>query len=670
MKRFITISLLSLAVLPMLACAWVDTHNYYLFCVRPGVDFPERVNKICENNWKEYLGMTEERWRYYDADNIIEAAQKKGDVLMASYVKNLETYLKCAQRAQETWDYPTKEELAENKRTLESVRLYAEGKTKSRLRSQHALLLMRCNMMLGRHQENIAFWEQTASQFINSVYRDMMQNIYAGALLKTGNADKAGELFAEMGDWTSLMTQYYEKRSYAAIRQQYMQNPNSAVLPFLLQDFVNNAQETVDIDPEGYPSGKLFVRDIQRSEAQQMIQLCTLVVKEGKSQSLALWQSAKAWLEFLYGNKKQAATDILAATKMSGTERQMDNVRVLMLYITAAQAPAGQDFDNYLADELQWLTAKKSEDDHYSRAMDRLVHQVLVERYSVTQPYTAAILLKSVGSYEYEVYLDTMRVDELKRFRDYIAKPAPTQLDQVLKDDMTEDDYRLRDLISTKYLRLCQWQQAIDWMNDIPVSYYNGYGYSIYAANRNIAVEPWITRQWINEENQVKTTVDTNPKLDFAREMLQMESELNVLSNKERYQRYYDLAVRYAQAHFTGDCWYLMRNGKSVMDTLRVNEVDLAERARDYLQKASQTRDFQLKERALFALCYGYLYPTQWQMSVWSEADIDYVMKQYPQSLHFKAMAALNELEQKNATRTSEYVSRCDNFVQFRKSYK
>ena len=77
-----------------------------------------------------------------------------------------------------------------------------------------------------------------------------------------------------------------------------------------------------------------------------------------------------------------------------------------------------------------------------------------------------------------------------------------------------------------------------------------------------------------------------------------------------------------------------------------------------------------MKERALFGLCYGYLYPTLWQMSVWSEADADYVMKQYPQSLHFKAMAALYELEQKNATRTSEYVSRCDNFAQFRKVYK
>ena len=70
----------------------------------------------------------------------------------------------------------------------------------------------------------------------------MMKNIYAGALYKTGRSAEAGELFAEMGDYNSLMTQYYKKRSFAAIRQEYLSNPNAKVLPFLLQDFVNNAQ--------------------------------------------------------------------------------------------------------------------------------------------------------------------------------------------------------------------------------------------------------------------------------------------------------------------------------------------------------------------------------------------------------------------------------------------
>ena len=102
---------------------------------------------------------------------------------MVSYVQNLQKYLDCARSvSDERWEYPTKEELAARNKSLQSVRTYALGKTKSKLRSQHALLYMRCNMLLAKHQENVTFWEETASQYIETVYKDMMKNIYAGAL--------------------------------------------------------------------------------------------------------------------------------------------------------------------------------------------------------------------------------------------------------------------------------------------------------------------------------------------------------------------------------------------------------------------------------------------------------------------------------------------------------
>ena len=277
MKKFIIISLISALTLPIFACGWGGTDNYYLFSAYINKDFKTHVQEICENNWKAYLGSTEEYF-WFNADEVIKAARQKGDALMVSYVQNLQKYLDCVdveQRKQYEWDYPSKEDIDAQKRNLQTVRTYAFSKVKSKLRSQHALLFMRCNMMLGHHQENITFWEQTASQFIETVYKDMMKNIYAGALYKTGKEDKAGELFAEMDDYQSLMTQYYKKRSYLAISQHYKRNPNSKVLPFLLTDFVNNTQEAHDHDV----GGKLFIRDISDQEAWQMIQFCELVIR-------------------------------------------------------------------------------------------------------------------------------------------------------------------------------------------------------------------------------------------------------------------------------------------------------------------------------------------------------------------------------------------------------
>jgi hypothetical protein len=153
--------------------------------------------------------------------------------------------------------------------------------------------------------------------------------------------------------------------------------------------------------------------------------------------------------------------------------------------------------------------------------------------------------------------------------------------------------------------------------------------------------------------------------MTFCREMQQMEGELNVLSGLQRQQRCYDLAVRYAQANFTGDCWFLMRDGKSIWDELRVNEADLAAKALDYLKEASKTDDFNLKEKALFAMSYYYLHKNPWYTLEWDSSKMEDVLKVHPESSQYQALTELARFEQANAQRTSRYVSRCDNYITF-----
>ena len=672
MKRFIAISLLTITTaISASACIWVETTNYYLFRAYNPQEFRMHVDEVTTNNWKVYLGSNEQYFSFR-ADEVKEFARSKGDLLMVSYVENLEKYLECAEaKCYESWNYPTKEELAERQKTLLSVRAYAQGKLKTRLRSQHALLFMRCNMMLGRHAENVTFWTTTASTMIESVYRDMMRNIYAGALYKTGSEEAAAAIFAEQGDWESLMTQYYERRSCKAIRQEYLNNPNSPVLPFLLTDFVNNAQEAIDTQNNELP-GKLFIRDITKAEAQQMCQLATSVVSEGKTTNPVLWQSAKAWIEFMFGDHRQGIADIEKAVTMEGEERMKDNARVLRLYMTSVEATPGSSFDDYLAQELEWIDKRSKEDDSFLDPRTRLVHQVLVDKYS-SRPLTAVSLLKAIDSYNYQYYIDTVRVESLLEYINYASTPAQTALDRYLKPHQKLDQNEMNDLVGTKYMRLCRWQEAAEWLTRVPVTYYNNRGYAVYAANRAWNVEPWITRQFLAEEveySDQKWQLKENPKLAFAREMAKMEGELNVTKGNKRQQLCYDLAVRYAQAHFSGDCWYLMRNGKSSYDSLRCNETDLAAKAVELLRQASQTKDAALKERTLFALCYGYLYFSEWQLQPWYCDDPDspaYQRLTNPKSRQYQAFAALADFERNNKAGVSKYVSNCDEFLQFKK---
>ena len=692
MRRFIITNLLAFVVLPLLACAGGGSYNYYLYMLCSNDDFSNRMQKICNDNWKVYLGMTQEDWFYFDADKIVATAQSKNDPLMMSYVRQLARYLDCAEQvSREQWDYPTKQQLAQRKVSLEAVRTYAATKLKTRLRSQHALLYMRANMLLKRHAENVAFWEKTASQYIETVYKDMMKNIYAGALYKTGRTEEAIEIFADQGDYRSLMTLFYQKRSYAAIRQEYLKNPNTLVLPFLMQDFVNNAQEAYDAKYDmGGLAGKLFIRDITEAEAKQMMSFCQQVVKEQRTEVPVMWQTAKAWLEYMFGNKQQSLADIRQAVGMQGTEPMADCARAIRIYIeTALAKPHSADFDNWIGPEMQWLHDNWKQNEHYSYyhscAYTRIVQQVLAKHYENEGRQDIAAAIYKSGDYsDYDTMIDTTSIDNLMRITSYLEAAPKTGLDKYLQDtnrkqNVLGNDFRLQDLLGTKYLRLCQWGEAIEWLSKVPASFYNSKGYAPYAALRKTNVEPWLKRQWISENvvyGDRQWNMKENPKLAFAREMQQLEGELNVLKGKARQQRCYDLAVRYAQVNETGDCWFILHDGKSP-DNYRKpsdsvpHETNLYVRIMDLLNEAAKTTDPQLKERALFALAYGELqHDNLWySLGEWNSALSSYEVLPNQHASQWKAFARLSEFEKNNANGPSSYVTLCDEFVQFRKHF-
>lgn len=696
MKKFIIISLLTVVSLPLLACADIGTYNYYLFNLYDNDEFAYRMERITSNNWKVYMGLNEDDWFWFSEEKVTEVAKQKNDALMQSYVHQLARYLKVCDDVQgDQWNYPTKEELAQRRTTLEAIRAYANTKLRTRLRSQHGLLYMRANMLLGNHADNVKFWEETASQYINSVYKDMMYNIYAGALYKTGRTDEGVDIFVEQGDYRSLMTIYYKRRSYAAINEVYNANPKARVLPFLLQDFVNNAQEADDAGKYESFGGKLFIRDITKAEAQQMIGLCKRAVSEQKTDAPAMWQTAQAWLEYMFADKKQALKDIQKAVTMEGSDRIKDCARVIRIYIDASMRKQDTDFDNWAGTEMQWLYNKSNRanpkpvtnyferSSYYDNAFERIVQQVMADKYQATHPEVTMALYKVQGFYGCEAYLDTTTIANVQKYYAYLNGAANTEMDRFLKNairqqpqqDEADADNEYNDLIGTKYLRLCQWDKAIEWLSKVPVAFYQKKGYSFYAALRRTNVEPWIERQFLRDAeyySEGARKLRENPKLVFAKQMQQLEYGMNMLQGKSRYQRCYDLAVRYAQANFSGDCWFIMRDAKSPgCDEVEPNEVDLAARALDYLREAAKTTDPQLKERALFALSYGELQPKElWASLEWNGDKGDYDRIPQRKSAQWKAFASLVDFERQNPAGTARYVSRCDEYDTFLKAYR
>ena len=115
------------------------------------------------------------------------------------------------------------------------------------------------------------------------------------------------------------------------ISKLYAESPNSPALPYLVQEFVNDSQETLDVSK--WNDDGVSVE--YKKQVNDFIALAERVVAEGKTQTPALWKAASAWLEFMFGNQQLAETKSKKAMEMEGTERMRDNARVIHLFITA-----------------------------------------------------------------------------------------------------------------------------------------------------------------------------------------------------------------------------------------------------------------------------------------------------------------------------------------------
>ena len=485
-------------------------------------------------------------------------------------------------------------------------------------------------------------------------------------------------MFAEMDDYESLMTIYYKKRSFQAISQQYQQNPNAKVLPFLLQDFVNNAQEAEDAKTEGALGGKLFIRDINQQESVQMQQFCQKVVREGKTETPIMWQSAKAWLEYLAGKKQEALKDINAAMQMEGTQRMKDNARVLKFFMTTATAKPSDSFDTYFTEELTWLQSKQqTADGFFDSALRRISYQAIVPHYQ-NKPEQQLALMIITNNTDYIERMETMPVADLEKFFYYTKTPGDKPFDQFLQRQFQINDSSYIELIGTKYMRLAKWDKAIEWLSKLPLTYFNYHHsqeYLYYSTARKYDVEPWITRQWLDSSNAYKREQkwDKNIKLEFCKEMQAMESSLNLLQDKALDQRYYDLAVRYAQASLKGDCWWLLRNSKNIYDSVRVNEIDFGAKAVELLQKTTMTKDKNLKLKAMFAMGWQELYNATpgaklWTSNEWNEQAADYIRQYNRESWQFRAFQNLYNMVE-NTPNKPAYITKCDEYDQFRQYY-
>lgn len=742
MKKCLIISFVLVLSCKAYACGpEIHTHNQYLFSVEEPYNGASAVDGSgFDAFWKQYtkgkVGSYNEWIDGKEASKIImETALKRKDREMVAYLRLLNTYLGTSYNYDDSWDYPTKEQIKKRNNDKLSL-LYAALKYRGkRLKPQYDLLVMRANMLLDRSKQNVYYWTQVGSKLPASPYKDMMENIYARALLRTGHVKEALEIYAKQGDMNSMKWLVRSYRNLAGIQTIYKLNPNSRLLYYLVQDFVNNAQETQDVytrslpyTPDAYKAqwkDSDYVDAIQsvghepvyEKDMRGFIAFAKTVVSSGSSQTPCLWQSAIGALQYLLGQYGEAKATLAEAKNMQGTQRMKDNVRVLTLLNSIETEPWSDNFNRYAAQEMQWLGTKyiqesasyRQKDDynqgsHYYDVLDRVAYNALFKRLQRDgKPFEALALMaymdEQFPSYEfyngkknhtirynnewkgweyrtdwcgeYFTQLDNMPADSINMYYDWLQnKGHDDALSAFLKAGSYRDADYFNDVIGTKYMAEGRFQDAIAFLEKVPVTYYKTTNTCNYMALRDYHKPMWFGKQRLSEAQEtmdVRLTLKTNPRLDFCREIVELKRQNMLTNNSETSQALgYKIATMLYQASYEGDCWWLTHYLWSCTDTVRPKEHDLIADAINLLQRNTLSADKDLRFNSLYALAYIRRDPWRDTNYYLFNEDTNIV---YRTSRQYQALSALNNFVNANPSYAeNSYVSHCDVLKQFRKT--
>ena len=323
--------------------------NYYMFSLFNRMQMGRTFDTRLQQYWEKYTGT---RLREYQVSALASAdlddaahsdnpivKKLSGDAEMMRYARLLQQYLQgCRALSNDSWNYPSKEQIKGARLTMEQVGQQAQAYGGTRLKPQYALLYVRTLVALDKWAQVGSYWESTASKLPKSVFKDMMRNTYAGSLLRQGRKQEACRIYAELGDMQSIKWCMRHQRNLAGIKQEYAADPNSPTLVYLVQDFVNNAQETKDHNNDPESMKYIEATSIYNNEIRQFIDFAVKVVQSKQSKVPCMWQSAAGLLSYMTGNGPQAEQMLDQAMTMQGTQRMRDNARACRLLVHVGNA--------------------------------------------------------------------------------------------------------------------------------------------------------------------------------------------------------------------------------------------------------------------------------------------------------------------------------------------
>ena len=627
MKRFLLISLLMLAaVTSAFACCAPFVTRYYIYYTPEHESWTDRRDKALAAEWSQLLrtpvtveNVTELDWQYKwkkddpkkKTDNpILDICFDGRHVALLEYLEFLNDCNKELRFSYDEWDYPSKEQIARHEANLRSYASIAAERTKGKFGSQYRLMQMRCAFALKDYPQCERLWN--AAPKSSSVFTEMMRNLYAGVLYRTGRKTEAYAIYTDMGDTESALWCAMKTGDLNNIREFYNQDPNSAVIPYLIPELCANVQETVDAvtDPSGWVDSAGF-RKISPEGAEEFITFALKAADNPAVTAPRMWLNAAALVSYYYGFTSRATSLIKRAGDTAGTDDDRLCTSFVKTFIDAANA-SDIELAQLAPERLDWMLQRPEQ--HADRMMVRLVYEVLQPRFldagmnddllfslaavSRCKDDKDELIMGYYSDYSdnYFQQLEELPLSDVVAWSEHLASGDCGLWQPIFNRMYPQTDF-LNDYIGTRYIRRGEWGNAKAYLARVPLKFIAAQNIAPYAAQRNFRSIPWVTPRERVKCDDYSGRLTSNPKIDFCNYMMSLEEQPSGYSENLR------RAAAYFNASRRGKCWYLTSYGYSInSEAPTAPDIDFVAVADRYAAYAAQLKPKQIEP--LFARAF------------------------------------------------------------------
>lgn len=474
------------------------------------------------------------------------------------------------------------------------------------LLDRFTLQAVRAMFSLGEYGECVNLWQERQAALPAGWVRDQVEGYVAGALLRTGNAREALEIFARHEDVESMIfcarKMGLSTRDDEMNRLIYRLNPDSRHLLRHAEQVLRAAAA----DPS----------QMEQRRYRELRAFADRVLDEGRCRNLAPWYYVKACCLDMEGRSREASEVLARGERCKASEFLRESMRVFRFCLNARLMPVDAAYDAMMLREMKWLDGKIRDNItpevretvigyytmmyHHSfyywndmlrkvlagiaaprylaagkpeRAFQvtnmadyRLVHLVgycttddkgqpiALEQLRTTAPYNAL-------DYNTDWFhmADTVDVRSLVAYAQRMAHPQ-SEFDRFVGKHGYVSEAFVNEIIGTKYLRIERYDKAAEYFRKVPSSYF----YRLNTCRRGcMQYDPF------DAEHRVKEVADY--KYRFAVEMDFLQREMRTAADANRramMQLRYVIGLRNSR----GKCWALTQYVKyNDEDLYRIN---------------------------------------------------------------------------------------------------